>query len=278
MPNLISCLSNSYSRFGARGAIENLRAAGLQHLELPIRTAGVPSMFGDEPLLTQDSMAGDLQRVDELLAENGVTVSSCNVTSGNPLERRVVDITKRKLDLAAHFRVATVVGGAGDVPTESARTALYRHLREIGDHAAGLGIVYCCETHPGVCEHHSAMLETMRDVDHPSIRLNFDTGNILYYNENANVEISLAKVCHLVRHVHLKDSQGLPGEWYFPALGSGGAVDFVRVLHLLRDCGFTGPYSLEIEGIEGEGDLSLDAYQERIADSVGYLRDCGYFD
>lgn len=278
MPNLISCLSNSYRRFGARGAIENLRAAGLEHLELPIRTAGVPSMFGDEPLLTQESTADDLQRVDELLAEHDVSVSSCNVTSGNALERRAVDITKRKLDLAAHFGVQTVVGGAGEAPTESARETLYRHLREIGDHAGGLGIVYCCETHPGVCVHHSMMLETMRDVDHPSVRLNFDTGNILYYNENANVEVSLAKVCHLVRHVHLKDSQGVPGEWHFPALGSGGAVDFVRVLQLLRDCGFTGPYSLEIEGIEGEGDLPLEGYQERVAESVACLRDCGYFD
>jgi len=278
MSNLVSCLSNSYGRFGARGAIENLRAAGLEHLELPIRTASVPSMFGDEPLLTQESTADDLRRLDELLAVHGVTVSSCNVTSGNPLERKVVEITKRKLDLAAHFGVRTVVGGAGDAHDDGALESLYRHLAEIGDHARGLGIVYCCETHPGVCMHHSGMLRTMRELDHPHVRLNFDTGNILYYNENANVEISLAKVCHLVRHVHLKDSQGMPGEWYFPALGCGGAVDFVRVLQLLRDCGFSGPYSLEIEGIDGEGELPLEDYQQRVAESVEYLRDCGYFD
>jgi L-ribulose-5-phosphate 3-epimerase len=278
MSILVSCLSNSYGRFGARGAIENLRGAGLEHLELPIRTAGVRSMFGDEPLLTQESTVGDLRRLDELLAEHGVTVSSCNVTSGNPLERHVVEITKRKLDLAAQFGVRTVVGGAGEAPDDGARETLYRHLAEIGDHARELGIVYCCETHPGLCAHHSGMLRTMCELDHPHVRLNFDTGNILYYNENANVEISLAKVCHLVRHVHLKDSQGIPGEWCFPALGCGGAVDFVRVLQLLRDCGFTGPYSLEIEGFDGEGDLPLEDYQQRVADSVEYLRDCGYFD
>jgi L-ribulose-5-phosphate 3-epimerase len=278
MSNLISCFSNSYGRFGARGAIENLRAAGLEHLELPIRTAGGRSLFGDEPLLTQEATVDDLKRVDELLAEHGVTVSSCNVTSGNPLERQVVEITKRKLDLASHFGVRTVVGGAGEIPDERSRQTLYRHLGEIGHHARGLGIIYCCETHPGVCVNHHEMLETMRELNHPHVRLNFDTGNILYYNEFANVEISLAKVCHLVRHVHLKDSQGQPGEWYFPALGRGGAVDFVRVLHLLRDCGFTGPYSLEIEGIEGEGDLPLEAHQQRIVESVENLRDCGYFD
>ena len=42
-------------------------------------------------------------------------------------------------------------------------------------------------------------------------------------------------------------------------------------------CGFAGPYSLEIEGIEGEGELSLDEYHQRIVDSVDHLKTCGYF-
>ena len=278
MSNIISCFSNSYGRFGAQEAIRSLRAAGLQHLELPIRNCGVPSFFRDEPLLTEQSTRDDLKRVDEMLAEREISVSSCNITSGNPLQRSVTDVTRKKLDLAAHFGVTVVVGGAGEIPDESSRGELYRNLREIGDHAEQLGITYCFETHPGICVHHNGMLEAMRDLDHPNLKLNFDTGNILYYNENVNGEIALAKVCHHVRHVHLKDSNGVAGEWYFPALGCGGEVDFVRVLQILRDCGFTGPYSLEIEGIEGEGDLPPEAYQERIAESVEYLRICGYFD
>ena len=278
MSNIISCFSNSYGRFGALGAIPNLRAAGLEHLELPIRTAGVRSFFGDHPLLTEQSTADDLKRVDDLLAEHDISVSSCNISSGNPLEQSVTDITKRKLDLAAHFGVSLVVGGAGEIPDEKSRERLYRNLKQIGDHAKASGITYCFETHPGICVHHAGMLEAMHDLDHPNLKLNFDTGNILYYNENVQGEIALAKVCHHVRHVHLKDSNGVLGDWYFPALGCGGEVDFVRVLQILRDCGFTGPYSLEIEGIDGEGELSLDEYQERIVESVEYLRNCGYFD
>jgi L-ribulose-5-phosphate 3-epimerase len=278
MTTLVSCFSNSYGRFGASGAIANLRAAGLEFLELPIRTDGVPSVFGDEPLLTDRSTADDRKRVDDLLAKERISVSSCNITSGNPLEQSVVDVTKRKLDLAAHFGVSVVVGGAGELPDEESRETLYRRLRTIGDHAAALGITYCFETHPGICVHHTGMLQTMRDLDHPHLKLNFDTGNILYFNEHLQCEIALAKVCQYVRHVHLKDHNGVTGEWYFPALGCGGEVDFLRVLQLLRDCGFSGPYSLEIEGIEGEGELPLQTYQERIVESVEHLRNCGYFD
>jgi L-ribulose-5-phosphate 3-epimerase len=278
MPALISCLTNSYGRFGARAAIENVRSADIESIELPIRTDGVPSMFGDEPLVTTASTLEQLREVDRLLETHGVRVSSCNVTSGNPLDPQVVQITKRKLDLAQHFGVNLVVGGAGEVESREQLPTLYDHLREIGDHAAKLGMTYCFETHPGVCVDHRGMLETMHALEHPNLKLNFDTANILYYNEHINGEVALAKVCHEVRHVHLKDSQGEFQRWYFPALGYGGAVDFVRVLQLMKTCGFNGPYSLEIEGISGEGELSLDAYHQRIVDSVKHLKNCGYWD
>ena len=161
-----------------------------------------------------------------------------------------------------------VVGGAGEADGQEQLEQLYAHLREIGDYAARHGITYCFETHPGICVNHRYMLQTMNALDHPNLRINFDTGNILYYNENICVEVALAKVCHFVKHLHLKDSQGNPGEWYFPALGYGGAVDFLQVLHTMRNCGFTGPYSLELEGIRGEPELSLADYQKRVVDSV----------
>ena len=204
--------------------------------------------------------------------------SSCTVTGGDPLDPEMLALTKRKLDLASHFGVARVVGGAGEADDPASLEILYRQHREIGDYAGNLGITYCFETHPGICQDHYGMLETMQALDHPHLKLNFDTANILYYNENIQGEIALAKVCHHVRHLHLKDSHGEYGQWYFPALGRGGAVDFVRVLELMRTCGFEGPYSLEIEGITGEGELSLEEYQQRIVESVEHLQNCGYFD
>ena len=278
MPPILSCLPNSYGRFGPRAAIPRLRTIGLEQIELPIRTAETALQFEDDPLITTASTADDLEQVEQLLDEHAVRVSSCNISSGNPLDPRVVEITFRKLDLAARFGVDRVVGGAGEAASEDDRLRLYDHLRAIGDYAGSLGITYCCETHPGVCQNHRGMIETMNAVDHPHVKINFDTGNILYYNEHIQGEVALAKVCHLVRHVHLKDSRGEFGQWYFPALGDGGAVDFVRVLEILRDSGFNGPYSLEIEGIAGEPELSVAGYHRRVAESVEYLRTCGYFD
>ena len=278
MTRIISCLTNSYGRFGAQAAIEQVRDAGLEWIELPIRTTGADSIFGDEPLLTDQATSNELSAVTRRLADHDVRLSSCNVTSGNPLDPAVLAVTFRKLDLASDLGVDLVVGGAGEARTDDDLSALYANLRQIGDHAGKRGITYCFETHPGICQDHGGMIDTMHELEHPHLSLNFDTANILYYNQPINGEIALAKVCHLVRHMHLKDSQGEFQHWYFPALGFGGAVDFVRVLDLMSVCGFEGPYSLEIEGIEGEGELSLEETHQRIVDSVDHLRQCGYFD
>jgi inosose dehydratase len=59
-------------------------------------------------------------------------------------------------------------------------------------------------------------------------------------------------------------------------LGAGGAVDFAHTKELLDEVGYTGPYSLEIEGIQGEPELSLADYQMRLAESLAHLKHCGF--
>ena len=148
MPPIISCLTNSYGRYGPQAAIEMIRSAGLEYIELPIRTAGVESFFKETPLVTSASTLDDLNQVDRLLAQHNVKVSSCNISSGNPLEADVLEITKRKLDLASHFGVSLVVAGAGEAETPDDLQTLYDHLRQIGDHAATKNIQACDEESP----------------------------------------------------------------------------------------------------------------------------------
>lgn len=272
----ISCFTNSYGRFGGEAALEHLPQIGIEWLELPIRTAGAPAFFGDEPLMTTAANSTEIQALKQRIADAGLKVSTCNVTSGNPLDPQVLDITLAKLKLAVEFDVEWIVGGAGEADSETDHETLFRHLMQIGDRAGELGLVYCFETHPGVCQHPDSMRETMERLDHPHLKLNFDTGNVLYYNRDLNVADALKHVREHVRHAHLKDTNGRYQEWHFPALGAGGAVDFAQVKTLLDEVNYTGPYSLEIEGIEGEPEQSLSDYQNRMAESMAHLKSCGY--
>jgi L-ribulose-5-phosphate 3-epimerase len=278
MPAIIACHTNCYGPLGGAAAIELLRATGLQYVEIPIRTAGFQSRRGDPPLITTASTLDELRGVERLLERCGIAVSTCTCTGGNPADPAHLDLMRRKLDLASHFGVRFVVADAGSAADDQERRLVLSTLDRLGDHAARLGMTVCFETHRGLCGNHREMLRTMADLNHPHLRLNFDTGNILYYNENVQVETALARTCHLVRHVHLKDSHGGFGEWNFPTLGRGGGVDFLRVRQIMRDCGFGGPYSIEIDGGEEDSAMHPAAWHARVVESVDYLRSLGYFE
>jgi inosose dehydratase len=277
MPPQIACHPSSYGRFGA-AAIEHIRAAGLEWIELPIRTAGVRTRWGDEPLIDSNSTAADCAAAIRRLDAQGVRVASCTCLAGNPLDPANFTLAQRKLDLAAHFGVTVAVIDAGAADDDDGRAQLHARLRALGEFADRLGITLCCEMHRGVCVNHREMLWTLQQVNHPRVRANFDTGNLLYYNDAVHGEVALAKACHVVRHVRLKESQGRFGHWHATTLGRGGGVDFLRTYQIMRNCGFRGPYSIAIEGIEGERDLPLEEYHQRVVESVRYLRTLGYFD
>ena len=68
----------------------------------------------------------------------------------------------------------------------------------------------------------------MKGVNHPNVRINFDTGNIYFYNQNTDVVAELRKIIDYVASVHLKETDGGYESWNFPALGKG-VVDFPAV-------------------------------------------------
>ena len=52
-------------------------------------------------------------------------------------------------------------------------------------------------------------------------------------------------------------------------------MDFAHVGRILKDAGFEGQLSIELEGIKGEPEQTLEERQSRLARSVAHLRDVG---
>ena len=63
------------------------------------------------------------------------------------------------------------------------------------------------------------------------------------------------------------------GRGISPTLGEG-VVDFKAVFQTLNDAGFYGPFTMELEGIEGEN-LDEAGAQARVAGSLQHLKDIG---
>jgi inosose dehydratase len=280
MTRRISCFTNCYGPSGVRAAAEHIRDAGIHHLELALRGHNFGGLvIPEEAVITEKADDATARDFVDLLRRLDVGVSGCNVGGGDIRTEDGTALTERRIRFAKRwFDVPVVVSGAGQPTDEEERRAIVANLRRIGDLAGSLGVTVALETHKGPTQNADAMLALMAEVDHPHIRLNFDTGNIGYYNRGADPVAELRRVAHLVRNVHLKDSRGGFEDWYFPAIGDGGAVDFVRIREALDAVGFAGPYTIEIEGIGGEPEPGPEERHRRVARSVAHLRACGYFD
>jgi L-ribulose-5-phosphate 3-epimerase len=278
MNRILSCFTNSYGPDGVWVAAERIQGAGIDHIELALRGHNFGGLvIPESAVLTEKTDDATAEKFCAHLRAHGVKVSGCNVGGADIRTRDGVELTLRRIQFAKRwFDVAVVVSGAGQPADAAERRLVIEHLREIGDTAGALGITVALETHKGPTQNADAMLALMAEVSHPHIRLNFDTGNIAYYNQGVDSVTELTRVAHLVRNVHVKDNRGGYEDWYFPALGEGGAVNFRKVREILDDAGFTGPYTIELEGIGGEPEPGLEVRQERIAQSVRHLRACGF--
>lgn len=151
-------------------------------------------------------------------------------------------------------------------------------LREAGNVAADFGVTILLETHPPLATNADVALRTLDAINHPAVRLNFDTANIPHYTRGGDTLNDLRRALHATVGVHLKDARldaahdhGFQDR-YFPAAGEGD-IDFPAVLSLLREHDFAGPCTIEIDVGAAAG--SREDVQARVAKSVRHFQALG---
>lgn len=246
--NLLSCNLGSYGRYRA-GALEHLREIGVRHVEI-----AVPA-------------EDELEATRERLSRHGLSAATLMAPCDASAEAGVAAFGEC-LPRVQRMGVRTVFVSVKQ--GEATPEQCYGRLRAMGELASRADVTIAIETHPEFAHNAEASLATMRAVDHPNVRLNFDTGNVYFYNHDVDAVRELGRVAEFVAAVHLKDTNGGYRAWHFPALGEG-IVDFPVVFRLLNERGFQGPFTMELEGIGGEN-LSEEEQRQRVAASVGYLR------
>ncbi|MDH7569968.1 MAG: sugar phosphate isomerase/epimerase family protein [Armatimonadota bacterium] len=251
MGNVIACNIASYGRY-REGAFAHMRSLGIENVEIPVPAP--------------EAVAGVLQE----LGQHGLKVTSVlgRFDLKNP---DCVETLKPQAETARRLgaQVIFLSVKAGDLPLETA----YNLLRAAGDVAAAQGLAIAIETHPDLAHNGTVALATVQGVSHPSVGINFDTGNIYYYNEGTDAVTELRKIARHVKSVHLKDSRGGFKTFDFPPLGQG-VVDYPEVFRVLNAHGFHGPFTMELEGSAGVT-LSQAQQYAMVADSFAYLKRIG---
>lgn len=158
---------------------------------------------------------------------------------------------------------------------ETPKEVVYERLRRAGDVAEKYNITIVLETHPDLGTNGDVQLETMKAINHPRVRVNFDTGNITFYNQNTDAVTELKKSISYVATVEFKDHTGEFDVWNFPVLGQG-KVNFPEILKILKEHHYNGPITIEFEGVKG-AELTEAQTKEAIENSIKYLRSLGCF-
>jgi sugar phosphate isomerase/epimerase len=139
--------------------------------------------------------------------------------------------------------MSTAIGGHSS--QEENEEAFLSGIGRLADAADAAGVDVALEIHGDIMASGALTVPLLERIGHPRIKVAYDTANCEFYGDVKAVD-DLPLVLPYLANMHLKDKRGGKGEWDFPEPGAGH-VDFARLLEILREGGYEGPASVEIE-------------------------------
>lgn len=250
----LACRTASYGKFEA-AAWAHMPSIGLNYVFLPVPAA--------------DQVEATLQKLKDSKLTPLVIRGSTDLS-----KETCVDELAAQAAICGKMGVKYMFLSAKCSGAE--KSVVYERLRRAGEAAKQHGVIIALETHPELCTNGDVQLETMRAINHPNVRINFDTANITFYNKNTTAVAELKKIIDYVATVEIKDHNGEFESWNFPILGTG-KVDFPAIFKVLYQHSYFGPVTIEFEGVKGV-ELTEEQTKKAIADSVAYVKSIAKFD
>jgi len=127
-------------------------------------------------------------------------------------KRTVVEIVEpgrdhKVLDYAQKAGIPFVTTDTGEVKTEDDKKSFYREIQRIADYAKTKKITVCLEMHGTWCTIGRTGAEIITKVNHPNVRLNDDSGNVMLYGK-VRPEENVKHALPYMAVMHLKDYTG----------------------------------------------------------------------
>lgn len=151
----------------------------------------------------------------------------------------------------------TVDGPQDDDSAETWDLAV-RRLRELGEHAAGVGIELSLEMYEDTLLGSAEQaVRLVRDIDHPAVGLNPDLGNLFRLHREVEPFQAAVEACLPVSNYwHVKsyyrdDDPATGSVTALPAPMASGSVNYREAVRTAARLGFTGPFCVEHYGGDG---------------------------
>jgi len=269
MEQKVGATTSCYTGFDLDEALAGISKAGLKYAELSAMFVVCDSK-GDlaEHVIPENMNDDDIDTLKKKLRSYSLLPMSI---SGHVdlIESDGVTALKRRIDLAKKIGAGIVNTKTGDPVSEKEVNIFYRNVQEIAEYTADENVLIGLETsgkYFNTAKKAVAILEKIRS-DH--IRLNYDTANVIYY-EDVRPEVDIEYGMDYLVHIHVKDKRGGKGEYDFPALGRG-TINFEKIFTILSKHNYKGPLSIEIE-FDGKHHEPLNGVDEAVIESCNFLK------
>lgn len=266
----ITLNSNCYHSFTIEDAIAGALKAGYKSIELTATKSWTEHVFTDQPIRKLWQVKDALEQAQLIpIALSGHT----NIMDPDRISDFIANMR-----LANFFQTKYVVTSVGEAHMKDSVTisdkAIANRLCELIPYLERFGLILVIENH-GKHATGSRIHSIIREVNHPLVKINFDTANGIFYAGKDPVE-DLEECVDEVGYIHLKDKIDGQGVWNFPALGKG-VVNIPEIFRVLKNAQNLSPISVEIE-FTSSGAKDLHEVDQAVVDSMNYLRSIIDFD
>jgi sugar phosphate isomerase/epimerase len=269
MENVFAVSTNSYHGFSVDEALEGIAAGGFKFVELNAVKGWTEHIM---PSMPKEEIEGIKKKLSNL----GL---SCIALSGhcNLMDQQRLDDFRENMKLAKELGCKYIVSSTGEAHFGKdevfADDILAENIKTLLPDLKQYGLELVLEIH-GKYGTGESLKRIIQKVGSDLVGINYDTGNVVLYGGKPPEE-EVKSCVDFVKFVHLKDKIGMGKEWNFPATGKG-ELKLLEFMNYLKEHGYKGPYSIEIEYTEDftmnpkkEGDLAI--ANRAVKDSFDYL-------
>ncbi|MBE3597501.1 MAG: sugar phosphate isomerase/epimerase [Limnochordaceae bacterium] len=202
----------------------------------------------------------EVPEIRALVDQTGLVVAAYDATNDfawPDAARRAEQVqrVRRAVDTAVRLAAPVVRVFSGDlkpdVRWEDARGWVIEGLRECAGYARQAGVVLALENHGKLAGRSEQLLDIVRSVNSPALRLNLDPSNFVLAHEDPLQAVRL--LAGLAVHAHVK---------------GGDEVPWQAVAEELRRAGFQGYLSIEFEG-QGDERAGVEQVRRQMSSLMG---------
>lgn len=226
-------IAKGYSLDNALSIVKN---CGFEYVEI----ASIAGFCEHVAPANMDSEYAD--RVKKMLSEHGLKVHALAGHLDLTVESDLKDFL-RKMDFAKRIGAKIVNTNSGPLQRMNEFKAA---IKQVIKTAEKLEIKVGLESHGDIIGTAKSSVNIFKEINHPLIRFNYDTGNTYYHSKGqVSVQEDIKYGLPYIEHIHLKDVSIRGDRAQYRPIGEGD-IDFKEVFKAIKSMGKPVACGLEI--------------------------------